>query len=142
MVINRKVTGRASSIPAGLAIGACSSMGITVLLSVLAAGLVSGERIQEGSIGYLAMFILLVASAAGALVAGNKIKKMRLQVAALSAVIYFCLLLGVTALFFGGQYEGMGVTLVMVLLGSGAGGMATVFAGGSGKRYKHKKVRC
>lgn len=140
MVVNQKVTGRASSVPVGLAIGAGMSLGITLLLSVLAAWLISAEYIREEGIGYLVMIILLAASASGGTLAGYKIKKMKMQVSALTGVIYFALLLALTALFFGGQYEGMGTTLVMVLLGSGAGGMAGSFRTGSFQKSRHRKI--
>ena len=60
---------------------------------------------------------------------------MPIQIAALCGLLFYVVLLLMTALFFGGQFDGMGVTLVVVLLGSGAGGIMT---SGKPKRQKRK----
>ena len=135
MVANRKVTGRASSVPAGLAAGVITAMGITLLTSLLVAYLVSGEFIEQDKIGYGAIAVLLLSSGIGARLAITKIKKMPIQIAALCGLLFYIVLLLMTALFFGGQFDGMGVTLVVVLLGSGAGGIMT---SGKPKRQKRK----
>ena len=140
MVVNKKVTGRASNIPCGLAVGAGISMGITFMLSLATAILVSKEYIQEAWIGYLSMVILIVSSAVGAWTAGEKIKKKKMQMAILSAAVYYMLLLTLTALFFGGQYEGMGITMMMVLIGGGAGGILSA-SQSSGIRKKHRYTK-
>lgn len=119
MVINRKVTGTASSMPAGLAVGGLVSLAVTILGSVMAANLVLREMIAESSVGYCAMLILLLASFGGARIAAARIKHRRLYVCILSGVVYYSLLLAITALFFGGQYQGMGVTALVVAAGCG-----------------------
>ena len=67
----------------------------------------------------LAAFISLAVTLAGAAVAVGKIKRRRVYVCLLSGGIYYGILLAMTALFFGGQYQGMGVTALLVLAGSG-----------------------
>lgn len=140
MVLNQKPTGRASSIPAGLLFGAMASLGITLLAAALIAKLVSAEYIEESSIGYGIMAALLGASFAGALLASGKIKRQRLLVCTLSGLLYFLILLGITALFFGGQYEAVGVTGILVMGGS----LLAVLTGGGasrgGRRRKHKSA--
>ena len=118
MTIDRKVTGKASSMPIGLLVGACVSMAFTLVLAILAAKLIHSEVLQENAIGYSTMVILLLSAMAGAAVAYRKIKRQKLVVCAASGLIYYGILLSMTALFFGGQYEGMGVTALMVLCGS------------------------
>lgn len=118
MTVNQKVTGRASTIPAGLALGLLVSLGITVALSALAAWLILGGRIPENGVGYCAMVILLLASASGTAVAISKIRRLRLQMGLISGGLYFAALLAVTALFFGGIYDGVGVTALMIMCGS------------------------
>lgn len=139
MVTAKKVTGRASSMPGGLAVGAAVSMIITVIVSAVSAHLISSELIGQDKIGYCAILALITASIAGARTAEKRIKRQRLLVCALSGLVYYCLLLALTALFFGGQYKGMGVTFIVVLMGS----TTTVLMGNrEGKRkysYKHKK---
>lgn len=139
MVINRKVTGTASSMPVGLALGGCVALAVTILGSILAANLVLREMIPENSIGYCAMIILLVSSFVSATVSAARIKHRRLYVCLLSGVIYYALLLAITALFFGGQYQGMGVTALVVAAGCGT----AVLMGQSGgkKRFARGNKR-
>lgn len=138
MVLNHKPTGRAVSMPAGLMFGAFISMGMTVLAVGLIAKLVGSEYIKETQIGYGIMVTLLASSFFGALAAAGKIKRQRLMVCALSGLIFFLTLLSITALFFGGQYEAVGVTAILVLGGS----LLAVLAGGrSESRGKGRKIR-
>ena len=117
MTVNQKVTGTALSMPVGLGLGTLVSLGITGLLSALTAWLILSGKLSEGSVGYCAMVILLVSSAAGAATAIGKIKRRRLQAGLTSGGIYFACLLAATALFFGGSYQGIGVTALMVFCG-------------------------
>ena len=119
MVANRKVTGTASSMPAGLALGAVGSLISTVIGAGVFAYMISAEKIPAEAVGYCAMAVLLISSVLGPLIAAGRIKRRRLYVCAISGLIYFLLLLGITALLFGGQYQGMGVTALLVLAGAG-----------------------
>ena len=119
MTVNQKVTGKAVSIPVGIAIGCAVSLLITVLGSVMVAKLISDEVLVDTAIGYGAMMIVLLASALGAAISATKTKRLRLQVCLLAGAVYYGALLAVTALFFGGQYQGMGVTALLVLAGTG-----------------------
>lgn len=120
MTVNRKVTGTAVSMPAGIAIGCVVSLLLTLAGSSLAAKLISDEILKETAIGYGSMLIVLLASALGAVTAILRVKRRYLQVCLLSGVSYYGLLLCITALFFGGQYQGMGVTAMLVLAGVGS----------------------
>ena len=119
MTVNRKVTGTAMTMPAGIGVGCGISMLVTILGSALVAKLISLEVLQEMAIGYGAMAIILVASTLGALTAVKKVKKRMLQVSALVGFVYYGLLLAMTACLFGGQYQGLGVTALLVLAGCG-----------------------
>lgn len=119
MVANRKVTGTASSMPMGLALAAFISLAVTLAGAAVFASLISKEVLGEESIGYCAMVLILAASLLGAAAAVGKIKRRRVYVCLLSGGIYYGILLAMTALFFGGQYQGMGVTAPLVLAGSG-----------------------
>ena len=119
MTINAKVTGTATTIPMGLTLAALVSLGITAALSALTAWLILGGALRENAVGYCAMGILLLSSAAGALTAINRIKRLRFQMGAASGAVYFICLIIITALFFGGIYDGVGVTALMILCGCG-----------------------
>jgi len=118
MIRNQKMSGRAVSMPAGLLFGATTSLGITILGSVIIAKLLDAEIIEENAVGYAVLVMLMTASFAGATISRNKIKRQYLIVCGLSGVIYYITLMGITALFFGGQYEAVGVTCILVMGGS------------------------
>lgn len=140
MVVNQKVTGTASTMPGGLALGAAVSLLVTLFGSVLSAWLVARESIPESGIGYCAMVILLLAGIAGSAVAVERIKRRRMLVCMLSGGIYYACLLGMTALFFGGQYQGMGVTALMVFCGVMLVLLAGIRREGRGD-YRKTKIR-
>lgn len=138
MVVNQKPTGRAMSMPAGLAFGAFTSLGVTLLAAAVLAKLVDMEKLAWENIGYGIMILLLLASFCGAMAAFAKIKRQRLLVCAVSGAVYFGILLSITALFFGGQFDSVGVTAVLVLVGSAAAGLLGLRGG---RRRKGRKVR-
>lgn len=118
MVLHQKTTGRASSIPAGLAAGITVSFLITLFGVILTAKLIEEEIFKEDYVGYAVMVILITASFAGAIISRNRIKRQYLIVCGLSGILYFLMLLSITALFFGGQYEAVGVTGILIFGGS------------------------
>ena len=135
MVLNRKVTGRASSVPAGLVAGVLCELVLTLIISVVSAYLVSAEFVSQDKIGYCAIAVLIMSSIVGTTVTIKRIKKMPIQMAAINGLLFYGLLLAMTALFFGGQYDGMGITLLVVALGSGVGG---IMASRKSNRRKQK----
>ncbi len=132
--MKKKVTGRASSVPAGLAWSLLTSMGITLLCCVALTALIAGEQIPETAIGYGAMGTLVLASVGGALTAAWRIKHRHLAMCLCSGLVYYLCLLCCTAMFFGGQYEGMGVTALVVFGCSLLAALGTLQNGGSRKR--------
>ncbi len=118
MVVNRKVSGTAASMPGGLVLGAVVSLGVTILMSSLLAKMINDGMMKAENIGYGIMVLLLAASFTGALTACSRIKRRRMLVCGLEGLIYFGILLSITALFFGGQYSGVGVTALLIMAGS------------------------
>ena len=118
MVVNKKPTGRASSMAGGLMAGTLAGMTATLGLAAAAAKLIENGIMEESSIGYWAMGILALSSFSSAIIACEKIKRRRLLVCVLSGVIYFAMLISMAGLFFGGQYSGIGVTGLMILCGA------------------------
>lgn len=123
MVANQKVTGAAASIPKGIGIGLLISILITVAGSAMTALLITREALPENGIGYCAIVILILSASIGALVAYKSIKHRRMVVCMVHGLCYYLILLSITALFFGGQYQGMGVTALAVLAGCSAVGL-------------------
>lgn len=137
MVANRKVTGTAKSVPMGISVGTGVSLAITLAGSLITAWLVGSEKISEEAIGYCAMAILMAASGMGSFTAQAMIKHQRMIMCGLTAVCYYLSLIAVTALFFGGQYQGMAVTALVVASGAGI----VVLMGLKGDGHKVKKYR-
>lgn len=133
----KKLTGRAMSMPQGLAIGALVSLAVTVLVSAVGAHMIASEIISQEQIGYCSIAAILTSTIAGGMTASSKIKTRRLMTCALSGLCYFGVLLSGTALFFGGQYRGVGVTLVIVMIGS----LIAALLENRDHRNKYGKVR-
>lgn len=135
MTVNRKATGTASSIPAGMASGALASIGITLAGALLTAKLLDNQILKWENCGYGVLIILLVSSWAGAVVTASKVKRKRFVMCLASGGIYFILLMICTALFFGGQYSGVGETVLLIFCGS----MVGLFSGFSRKNGKKRR---
>ena len=136
MYRKKNTMGTAMGIPVGLALALVASLVVTLAGAALTALLVSSEKIGEGAIGYAAMMILALASVLGAWVAVLLIKRLRLQVAMLFGGCYYLMLLAMTALLFGGQYQGMGTTAIIVLAGSALIAFLPAKGANIGKRKK------
>lgn len=119
----RTTSGRALSTPMGLLYGTAASMLITLLGAVVLAWLINLEKLQWEQIGYGIMVLLLTASFLGALAAYHKIKRQRMMVCILAGLLYLAVLASLTALFFGGQYEGVGVSGCLIAAGNVSAGI-------------------
>ena len=118
----KKIKGTAMSMPAGVGIGLLISLVITVAGAAITAWLIASEKVGQGSSGYAVMLTHALGAGLGALSSVYFIKKQRLQVCMLSGACYYLSLLAMTALLFGGQYQGMGVSAIVIL------GMCAVIA--------------
>lgn len=110
-------------------------MSMTLVLSGLLTWMIHNELLAMSNIGYGSFIILFLSGLCGALAAGAKIKRMKLQVHLLSGGIYYLMLLCIHALFFGGEYHGMGVTAIIVFL---SGAAATAITMGQGRKRVRK----
>ena len=133
-----KATGKAYSMSGGLVIGTLMSLGVTLLGAAVLAKLIDGEILLENSIGYGIMVILVAASYLGAMMSYSKIKRQQLVVCMAAGLIYFLVLLSITALFFGGQYSAVGVTALLILCGCGLAVLSGTHKNRGGKRLKMK----
>ena len=123
MVVNKKVTGKSKPIAAGLVIGSIISVILTLLGAAITANLVLSGKLKTENVGYSAIIILLLASFIGAWICAVMVKRRWLLMCLGAGGIYYLSLLAITALFFGGQYQGLCVTALAVLGGSGAVGL-------------------
>lgn len=134
-------SGRAYSLPAGIVIGTSVSIAISIIGCAVLAWLITGERLQQESIGYGCIAILLLASAGGSATAWKLIGHRQLLICGIQTLVYYGILL-MTALPFGGQYEGLLVTAVLVALGGALTLIPGMIGSGSGgHRFKKSTFR-
>lgn len=131
--------GRAMPLPMGAALGAMCGLAWTFLSSAFLGWMIRKQWLEMDSVGYGSMIILLTASMLAAGISYRKVKIRRLLSCVSGGIGYFLLLLAMTALFFGGQYSGFGVTCLLILGGS----LAAVFLGMESERgiRKGRKIR-
>ena len=137
--MGKRKNGRAASLPAGILTGALTGLAVSVVGALAAGKMLDLEWIPIASIGYLAMVILLVSAYTASQSAWARVKHKRAAVSLGAGGSYYLMLLAVTALFFGGQYTGMGVTALMVLAGSGSSVLIGLYRKQPGNRGKYRK---
>lgn len=126
----------------GVALGVLVSVCITLISCMLISFLISGEKIGEDAIGGASVVTLLLSACLGALTAALKAKHSRLIVCMISGGIYYLFLLCCTAVFFGGQYQGMGGAALAVLGGCAVAALPALKKGNiTKKRFKKYRVR-
>ena len=127
---------RAVSVPAGIGIGIGISLIMTLAGAAVLAYLIVNETVSQEGIGYGTMIILTVSSALGALAAWWMIRQKRAMVCGLAGIGYYLILLIITVFFFGGEFTGVGIGAVMVLLGSGLAILPVLRKKGRGNKLK------
>ena len=111
-------TGKARSIPMGLAFSLTVSLMITFMISAIIAASLNTEKITWSEAGYWILGMLLTAAFIGGKCAYAVIKRQRLAVSIMSGVVYWSILLCITALFFGGDYGALWETAGIIAAGS------------------------
>lgn len=111
-------SGKAKSIPEGLAFAVFVSGTITLVLSATLATFLNNGRITWEKTGYWIMVMLLTASYIGGRCAYAVIKRQRVIVSLMAGMVYWVLLLCITALFFGGDFDAVMETAALIVAGS------------------------
>lgn len=135
-------SGKTCSVPQGLLYGGLISILVTTSIAALLAKLVDIGKIPWDWIGYGTMILLFLSAFLGAATANRVIRRQRFVISIMSGLVYFGILLSVTALFFGGQFEAVGVTGLLILAGCGCAGLLNFEEKRGGKRRKPKKPYC
>ncbi len=134
----KKMIAKTGSIPLSLALGTGSGLAVSLIGACILAWLISTEKIGHAALNNAVLIILLLSSATAATVSTISAKQKRLLMCVLSGACYLVVLLASTALIFGGQYQGVGVTALAVL----AGCMGVCLLGlNTGKRRKTGKYK-
>ena len=126
MITAGRSSGKTMSVPGGLALSGAISMGITLLASLLLAKLLDSQTISWEQTGYWIMAMLFAAAFAGARAAIRAIRRQRLVVTLMSAALYWGTLLCLTALFFGGNFDAVPETALVIIAGSGCAAMVSL----------------
>ena len=112
-----KGIGGQGPIASKLAVGVIVSMLVTLVGVAICATLISQEMISVGGEGYFNIAILVLSAICGSMAATGKRSEKRLHTSLLAGTIYMFVLLSMTALIFGGQYDRVGVTAIAILSG-------------------------
>ena len=110
--------GKALSVPEGLLLSLTVNIITTSLIITILSVLLSTKTILWSETGYWIMIMLLISSFTGSKVAIGTVKSQRYLIATMSGILYFMSLLCITALFFGGQYNSVIETGILILSGS------------------------
>ena len=111
-------TGKAVSVPTGLFFSLLVNIFLTITVIAVIAILLLHNRITWNDTGYWIMAMLLVSSFAGSKIAIETIKTQRYLVSLMAGVLYWMMLLCITALFFGGNYCSIFETGALIISGS------------------------
>ena len=133
----KRIKGRQVSLPAGIGIGIGASVFISIAGAMILAVLINGEYMDINSLTAGTALLHLIASFVGSWLASVLTKQKRLITSLITAASYLLVMLGMTALVFGGQYQGVGLALLMVLIGAGVV-ILLGLKGKSGSSRKHK----
>lgn len=105
------------TIPGGVVLGLCISIMITLLGTIILAYLISSDKMGDASVNPGSTVVLFLGAAAGAWTVMARAKEKKWIVLSSFALGYFLILLSLTALFFGGEYAGIGKSAVIILVG-------------------------
>lgn len=115
---NKKATGHATTIAGGIFRGEIISLLFAAILIMIFARLMERNVLVEMQIGIFVMFILLTTSFIGCCVAIRMIKRRVLLVTVVFEIVYAVLMISITALFFGGMYDGIFPGVLLIICGS------------------------
>ena len=119
MSLKRKGGNRKWSATGAVMLGLGVGFALLLFGSALLAWLIIRDKLQLQSIGVGSGIIMVIASGLGAWVTAAAARSKRLQMIGIFAGVFFGLLLSVTALVFGGQYSGVLVYGICILVGAG-----------------------
>lgn len=122
----KKQTGHAPSFANAVIKGTGVSVAWMLLCAMIIAKLIDSEVMQMEAVGYGSMAAHLSAVFLGSITAYRKAGNMGNGASCAVGGAYYTILLLANALFFGGQFKGLGVTLLLTVL---AAGIAILTAG-------------
>lgn len=112
------VSKQGKKIPVGIGIGMLYGMFVLLVGALVLTWLLSTEKIQEEAMHYGVMITLILSACAASGAAIYYVRQNILPVSVGTGFSLIIVLLGMNALFFDGNYEGIGAT-TLVILGTG-----------------------
>lgn len=140
--VMKKVTGTATPMPKGVGVGVITSLLMALFLCACLSWLALKSFLPEHMLGYAVMITLLISSAIGAGVAADQIKRRMMMVCLLTGVFFAMVLAVLTAILFGGQYQGIITSVIVIMLGSGCIGLLKMKSRGGRKLRRLKTKTC
>lgn len=131
-----KQTGKSKSLPESMLISAVISISVTVIGSLAIANGLQQEKISWEQAGYWIMAMLFLASFLSATSTILFTKRKRLAIACMSGLLYWGLLLCLTALCWGGQLAGIWETAAIIGAGACSAGLLSPINRKTGHRRK------
>ena len=140
MITNKRVYGKAMSMPAGVGIGLAVSLLTMLIGCAVMALLLDKEIMEQSSIGYGALMILFLSGFLGSAASVILVKRLKLQVSMIHGISYLGLLFLLNGLLFGGAVDGAWATAIVLI---GASGCVPLLLTNTGekKKLKLKKFR-
>lgn len=136
----KRTAGKTSSIPLSLAIGAGAGILVMLMTAALGALAVAQEWINEDAITIVSIVITVLASAVAAITSASLAGKRKLQLSLLSGVVLIVILLACNAMFFDGQYSGVGRSVIAIFATCAAASILAIREGRTGKKHAGKRA--
>lgn len=138
MVNHSKRMRKHAAMPVALGYGALISMGMILLGTAIMAQMIDREIMGADKKDYGIMILLIAATYLGSKTAYTRFGEKRFLISVLSGLTVFCLLLGITAVFFGGQFKGIGPNMILILCGCGLAALPRKEGRSTGRKRKIK----
>lgn len=132
----KKSIHKTASLPLSIAFGVLTGMIVTFLGALLMTYLTNTESMQLQTMTTLSAITQLVAAAVGVFVSTMLVRERQLITGMVTAAAYFLILLAGTAMFFGGEYDNVGVGALVIMA---AGSMVVLLRMRGKKKPAHRR---
>ena len=126
---------RTKSLPVGIAYGVVAAVVLSLLGTILGAYLMDREMVGASASSVLSMSIRIVSVLASTVITIKLTDHQLLLTAAVTAIVYFFVLIGIAILFFDSPFEAIWQGGIGILAG---GALALVICSRKNKEKKHK----
>lgn len=123
-------------------VGIVTSMLVLSAVLALIAILIKADIMDETGLGYYIVFGHLLAIITGCRIAIAERKENKLITCLLLGAVYCTLMLLMTAIFFGAQYQGVPATMIVMISGCVLAALVNKNGMKAGKTRRSKKRRC